>query len=77
MSAVRHTAAEIDSALALSKRIDAKADLVLVSLVREMKLMGWKPEFQSIMWNTIARKATRYADDARAVIEARDATNAI
>jgi hypothetical protein len=46
-------AAHMAKAVAMTKKIEAKANALLAPLDLEMKMMGWKPEFQSIMWNAV------------------------
>lgn len=57
------TPAEINQAFELSTQISTKADEVLAPLVRATA--AWRPEFQEILWHTIAHKARSRATAAR------------
>lgn len=59
-----HSPADIQKALDLSKKIEAKAHNVLVALELEMRVMKWEPEYCAIMWECVGRKAMQRAKDA-------------
>lgn len=51
------TTQEID----LARKIEQKANDTIRRLETEMQVMGWKPEYRSIMWSAVAIEATRRA----------------
>ena len=52
---VRH----LEAAMAMSRRINRKADDLLAPLDLEMRVMKWRPEFRSIMWEAVMLAAKR------------------
>lgn len=40
-------------AVAMTARLQRKAEDLLAPLDTEIRMMQWKPEFQSIMWNAV------------------------
>ena len=45
------------AAIELTQKILKKAADALEPLEREMRLMGWAPEYRAIMWGAVERKA--------------------
>ncbi len=54
--------ARLEAAMAMSRKINDKAERLLDPLVIEMRIMKWKPEFQSIMWEAVMLAAKRYME---------------
>lgn len=46
-----------DQAKALADKIEKKARDLIAPLETEMRIMGWRPEFQEIMWTAVAQEA--------------------
>ncbi|MBP7336911.1 hypothetical protein [Niveispirillum sp.] len=60
-----HTAEELAQALSIATKIDRKVKDLLSPIEREMRLMGYRQEFQEIIWQAIADEATRRATECR------------
>lgn len=43
----------LEAAIALSKRINDKVDDLFAPLEREMKIMRWPAQYQSILWEAV------------------------
>ena len=56
--------ADVAKAEALAAKLDRKATDLLEPLAREIKLMGWKSEYATIMWEIVAHKAFARAKEA-------------
>ena len=54
--------ARLEAAMAMSRKINDKAELLLDPLVIEMRIMKWKPEFQSIMWEAVMLAVKRHME---------------
>jgi hypothetical protein len=54
-------------AVALAGKIAAKAEDALSGLDREMRIMGWPPEFRAIMWGAVAQAALKRQAEAEKV----------
>lgn len=57
------TPEEITKANAAAERVARKAFDLLEPLAREIRIMGWRPEFQVIMWETVGYMALSRARD--------------
>ena len=68
---MQHTPEERTAAVALAKRIDAKATDLLAPLRREMQVMAWGDDIRCIMWEVVARKAMAYAKGSPDAAKAR------
>lgn len=55
---------DLKKAQAIAAQIEQKAKDALRPLECKMQIMGWKPEFRSIMWSAVAIEATRRAAEA-------------
>lgn len=57
--------AHLEAAMAMSRKINDKAERLLDPLVIEMRIMKWEPEFQAIMWEAVMLEAKRRMEEAR------------
>lgn len=57
--------AHLEAAIAMTRKITAKAQTELEPLAREMRIMKWKPEFQAIMWEAVMLEARSRMEKAR------------
>lgn len=49
--------AELAKAMEMAKKVSAKIDRLLEPLEREMRIMKWPAEYQSIMWEAVMLEA--------------------
>ena len=57
--------AHLEAAMAMTRKITAKARTELEPLTREMRIMKWKPEFQAIMWEAVMLEAKQRMEEAQ------------
>ena len=57
MNAEHDPVAHLQAAIKMAKTINDKVDTLLAPLDNEMRLMRWKPEFQTIMWEAVQHAA--------------------
>lgn len=50
------------SEIDLARNIQQRAEDALSGIAREMTIMKWPPEIQTIMWGAVAREAMRRAE---------------
>ena len=60
----RTTASPSPAATKLVVRLRDRATRTLAPLHREMRVMGWAPEYRAIMWETVAMEALALAREA-------------
>jgi hypothetical protein len=65
MSDPQDPVAHLEAAIAISRKINDKAETLLAPLVIEMRIMKWKPEFQAIMWEAVMLAAKQRMEDAQ------------
>lgn len=61
MDTTTKTEEDIRYALNIVAQIDAKAEEALAPLMEAMRRLNYPPEFEILMWKTVARKANTYA----------------
>lgn len=49
--------AHLEAAMAMTRKITAKASDTLEPLAREMRIMKWSSDFQTIMWEAVMLEA--------------------
>ena len=60
-----HSPEDIAKAQAVAVKIEAKVTALLEPLAREVRIMGWPPEYAAIMWEAVAMKAMARAQEAQ------------
>lgn len=58
--------AHLEAAMAMTRKITAKAQAELEPLALEMRIMKWEPQFQAIMWEAVMLEARERATIAKA-----------
>ncbi len=56
--------AHLEAAMAMTRKISAKVDQLLEPLAREMRVMKWAPEYQSILWEAVMLEAKQRMEAA-------------
>ena len=56
--------AALEAAMAMTRKINRKADDLLAPLEREMRIMQWPAEYRSIMWEAVLLGAKQRLEDA-------------
>ena len=59
-----HTKEEIAQAKKAAKAIEKRIEDATRKLEVEMRIMDWKPEYRVIVWEALARRAWRLAEEA-------------
>ena len=63
------TPEEMQKAIDLSKRIERKVHNLLEPLDLEIRIMKWRPEYRSLMWESVWREAMRRGVEATNLVD--------